>query len=163
MQLEQKYLSGTYCHETGTKTPSCAKPQQPTIHAGILASALKLSIFAKAQYLYRLGLIQCYILRYLQVRFNITFNCYGTIACIQPQTNKIYIRFFSPHFFLLWSSQCFITNYCIKHVNKLLHRKIQKSLRDFYRLSYIVAYSHVWVFKLYVKTALSQFFCTNNM
>ena len=24
-------LSETYCHKTGTRTPSCAKPQQPTI------------------------------------------------------------------------------------------------------------------------------------
>ena len=27
------YLSGTYCHKTGTKPPSCQTPQQPTIYS----------------------------------------------------------------------------------------------------------------------------------
>ena len=26
------YLSGTYCHKTGTRPPSCATPPQPTIY-----------------------------------------------------------------------------------------------------------------------------------
>ena len=26
------YLSGTYCHKTGKKTPSCPTPRQPTIY-----------------------------------------------------------------------------------------------------------------------------------
>ena len=26
-------LSGTYCHKTGTRPPSCQAPQQPTIYA----------------------------------------------------------------------------------------------------------------------------------
>ena len=26
------YLSGTYCHKTGTKPPSCGKSQQPTMY-----------------------------------------------------------------------------------------------------------------------------------
>ena len=26
------YLSGTYCHKTSTRTPSCVTPRQPTIH-----------------------------------------------------------------------------------------------------------------------------------
>ena len=26
------YLSGTYCHKTGTRTPSCGSPRQPTIY-----------------------------------------------------------------------------------------------------------------------------------
>ena len=26
------YLSGTYCHTTGTRPPSCFTPRQPTIH-----------------------------------------------------------------------------------------------------------------------------------
>ena len=29
--LQALYLSGTYCHKTGTRPTSCAKPQQPTI------------------------------------------------------------------------------------------------------------------------------------
>ena len=26
------YLSGTYCHKTGTRPPSCVAPRQPTIN-----------------------------------------------------------------------------------------------------------------------------------
>ena len=28
------FLSGTYCHKTGTRPPSCGTPQQPTIYEG---------------------------------------------------------------------------------------------------------------------------------
>ena len=27
------YLSGTYCHETGIRPPSCKMPREPTIYA----------------------------------------------------------------------------------------------------------------------------------
>ena len=30
--LQTLYLSGSSCHKTGTRPPSCAKPQQPTIY-----------------------------------------------------------------------------------------------------------------------------------
>ena len=29
---EPNRISGTYCHKTGTRPPSCAKPLQPTVH-----------------------------------------------------------------------------------------------------------------------------------
>ena len=30
--LQALYLSGTYCHRTGTRPPICAKPRQPTMY-----------------------------------------------------------------------------------------------------------------------------------
>ena len=30
--LQALYLSGTYCHRTGTRPPSCTKPRKPTKH-----------------------------------------------------------------------------------------------------------------------------------
>ena len=32
MDLRALFLSGTYCHRTGSGPPSCAKPRQPTIY-----------------------------------------------------------------------------------------------------------------------------------
>ena len=32
IDLEALYLSGTYCHKTGTRPPSCQAPRQPTIY-----------------------------------------------------------------------------------------------------------------------------------
>ena len=29
--LQASYLSGTYCHKTGTRPPSCPTPREPTI------------------------------------------------------------------------------------------------------------------------------------
>ena len=53
------------------------------VQASIFVCALKLSICAEgAQGLSRLGLIQHYLLSYLQVMFTIAFNCYNTRACI---------------------------------------------------------------------------------
>ena len=59
------------------------------VHAGFLACALKLSICAKGmQDLSRLGLIQYYMLCYVQIMFTITFNCYGTKACINARYGR---------------------------------------------------------------------------
>ena len=33
MDLKALYLSGIYCHKTGTRPPSCAKPWQRTINS----------------------------------------------------------------------------------------------------------------------------------
>ena len=52
----------------------------------IILSGMQTICAKGAQYLYRLGLIQYYMLSYLQVRFTITFDCYGTIANIQSKS-----------------------------------------------------------------------------
>ena len=33
LDLPTIFLSGTYCHKTGTRPPSCLSPRQPTMHA----------------------------------------------------------------------------------------------------------------------------------
>ena len=33
IDLPAFYLSGTYSQKTGTRTPSCVSPRQPTIHS----------------------------------------------------------------------------------------------------------------------------------
>ena len=35
--LQALFISGTYCHRTGTRSPSCNTPQEPTIHAHLEA------------------------------------------------------------------------------------------------------------------------------
>ena len=34
-ELQALYLSGTYCHKTGTRPPCCNTPREPTIHGEI--------------------------------------------------------------------------------------------------------------------------------
>ena len=45
------YLSGTYCHKTGTRSPSCVTPLQPTINTINLANGMRLITRMKKDHL----------------------------------------------------------------------------------------------------------------
>ena len=57
MLLLALYLSGTYCHRTGTGPPSCVTPRQPTIKAQKVLKSIILCLLRPCKILFRLRVV----------------------------------------------------------------------------------------------------------
>ena len=106
IDLQALYLSGTYCHKTGTRPPKCTSRRQ-TIYIGWLVEWMAIVIVY----------LKAYTRKFLRISWNfqLTFLVMRrkAVFSVNPSLSQIGFPHDWAHF--LWASCQYITHCVIKH------------------------------------------------
>ena len=82
-------LSGTYCHKTGTRPPSCAKPQQPKVAGFDSPYVLEMKERNLVSRANRLLLVNCYDNKKVKSPYNWAISPLTQPQVANQQKNKL--------------------------------------------------------------------------